>query len=60
MGKDKQITQKELVQILNTSQSIISAYEAGKTMLLTAFAIQIINKYHISLDWLCGRNKEKS
>ena len=51
------VTQKDLADLLNTSQSTISAYEAGKTTLLTAFAIQIVNEYKISLDWLCGRKK---
>ncbi|MBQ7789712.1 MAG: helix-turn-helix domain-containing protein [Bacilli bacterium] len=49
------ITQKELAACLNTTQSTISANENGKTKLLTAFAIQIVYKYNISLDWICGR-----
>lgn len=53
--KEKEITQVELAKFLNTTQSTISAYENGKTTLLTAFALQIVNKYKISLDWLCGR-----
>lgn len=53
--KSNEITQTELANILNTTQSTISAYECGKTTLLTAFALEIVNKYNISLDWLCGR-----
>ena len=53
--KEKNITQEELANILNTTHSTISAYESGKTTLLTAFALQIVDKYKISLDWLCGR-----
>ncbi len=53
--KKNQITQVQLANFLNTTHSTISAYESGKTTLLTAFALQIINKYKISLDWLCGR-----
>lgn len=53
--KNNKMTQKELAQILNTTQSTISAYESGKTTLLTAFALEIVKKYNISLDWLCGR-----
>lgn len=55
--KNKKITQKELSEFLNTSQSTISAYEAGKTTLLTSFAYQICNEYKISLDWLCANKK---
>ena len=57
--KDNKLSQKDLATLLNTSQSTISAYEAGKTIILTAFALEIVKKYNISLDWLYGR-KEKS
>ncbi len=49
------VSQIELAKILNTSQSTISAYESGKTLILTAFALQICKKYNISLDWLMGK-----
>ena len=57
--KEFELTQKDLANVLNTSHSTISAYEAGKTMLLTAFALQICEKYGISLDYLCGRTNNK-
>ncbi len=53
--KTSGLTQEQLAAELNTSHSTISAYENGKTMLLTAFAYDIAKKYNISLDWLCGR-----
>lgn len=52
---DMNLTQTKLSSILNTSHSTISAYETGKTMLLTAFAYDIAKKYNISMDWICGR-----
>ena len=52
---DNNITQVELAKILNTTHSTLSAYESGKTLILTAFAYQICKTYKISLDWLCGR-----
>ena len=55
LREDKNMTQQELATFLNTTQSPISAYESGKTTLLTAFALQIVEEYHISLDWLCGK-----
>ena len=58
LRKDLNLTQKDLANILNTSHSTISAYEAGKTMLLTAFALQICVKYGVSLDWICGKSKK--
>lgn len=36
--KEKNITQEELASTLNTTHSTISAYESGKTTILTAFA----------------------
>lgn len=54
------LTQTQLANFLNTTQSTVSAYESGKTTLLTAFALQIIDKYDISLDWLCGRTDENN
>lgn len=55
---ENNLTQKDLAEFLNTSQSTISAYESGKTTILTAFILQIVEKYNVSLDWLCGRTKK--
>lgn len=49
------LTLRELAKELKTSHSTINAYELGKTLILTAFAYQICNKYNVSLDWLCGK-----
>lgn len=58
LRKELNLTQEDLADVLNTSHSTISAYESGKTTLLTAFAFQICTKYRISLDWLCGKSSE--
>ena len=58
LRKELKITQKDISNLLNTSQSTISAYEAGKTLILTSFAYQICKKYGISMDWLCGRESK--
>lgn len=49
------LSQQDLANVLNTTKSTIWAYEAGKTLILTAFAYQICVKYNVSMDWLCGR-----
>ena len=49
------ITQEKLAEELNTTNSTISAYESGKTLILTVFAYGIVTKYNLSLDWLCGK-----
>ena len=51
------LTLRDLASELNTTSSTISAYETGKTLILTAFAYQICIKYDVSLDWLCGKVK---
>ncbi len=57
--ENNNLTQLQLAQILNTTQSTISAYENGKTMILTAFVYQIARKYGVSADILCAREKDK-
>ena len=51
----KNLTQKDLANLLNTTQSTVSVYENGVNLILTSFAYQICVKYNISMDWLCGR-----
>ena len=51
------LTVRDLADKLNTTPSTISAYENGKTLILTAFAYQICKEYNVSLDWLCCRTK---
>lgn len=57
--QDNKLTLRDLAKELNTTSSTISAYETGKTLILTAFALQIAKKYKISLDWLVGRSRIK-
>lgn len=52
------LTLRKLAEELNTTSSTISAYETGKTLILTAFAIQICRKYKISMDWLYGKTNK--
>ena len=53
------LTQIDLANIFNTSQSTISAYENGKTLILTIFAYQLAKHFSISVDELCNLKKEK-
>jgi len=50
------MTQEELALLLNTSQSNISSYENGKTIILTAFVYTLAKHFNISLDYLTGRS----
>lgn len=57
--KKYKLTQNDLAKILNTSQSTISAYESGKTLVLTAFVYSVASEFNISMDELCDRIPEK-
>lgn len=57
--KKKKLTQKDLAEIFNTSQSTISAYENGKTLVLTVFMFSLACQFNLSVDKLCDRTKEK-
>lgn len=52
--KDNNITQEALAKFLNTTHSVISAYESGKTLILTSFLYDICKKYKISPGYLLG------
>lgn len=52
----KKLTQIELAKLLNTSQSNISSYESGKTLILTAFIFNFAKIFDVSLDYLTGRS----
>lgn len=50
------LTQKELAKLVNTSQSTISSYESGRTVILTAFLYEMCTKLDISADYVVGRS----
>ena len=55
LRKEKKLTQVKLAQSLNTSHSVISAYEKGKNLILTSFLYSICKKFNISADYLLGK-----
>lgn len=52
---DRNITQVELAKVLNTTQSTISSYVNGKTLIITSFLYQIAKEYNVSMDEICNR-----
>lgn len=42
--------QKEFALSLHTTQSVISSYEQGKTIIQTSFLYDICRRYHVSTD----------
>ena len=49
------LTQKQVADLLNTSQSTISSYENGKTVILTAFLYELCIKLNVSADYIVGK-----
>lgn len=53
--KDINYTQERLASKLNTTHSVISAYESGKTAVPTLFLIEIAKITKKSLNWLLNK-----
>ena len=53
--KKNKLTQNDLAKILNTSQSTISSYEHGKTIILTAFLYEMCTKLNVSANYIVGK-----
>ena len=56
---DLNMTLREIATFLNTTSSTWSAYETGKTVILSSFLTQICKKYKYSADWILGRSNNK-
>ncbi len=53
--KEKQLTQKEIADALQTTQSNIHKYETGKCLITTVYALEFAKHFSCSLDELLGR-----
>lgn len=53
--KDINYTQEKLAEKLNTTHSVISAYESGKTAVPTLFMIEIAKITNKSLNWFLNK-----
>ena len=59
LREDRDLTQKELAQILGMSQTGYSKYETGENDIPTAILIKLADFYQTSTDYLLGRTDEK-
>jgi transcriptional regulator with XRE-family HTH domain len=54
--KKNKLTQSALANLLHTSQSTISSYESGNTIILTAFAYEMCVKLNVSINYITGKS----
>lgn len=56
---DKDMYQKEIAYIINTTQQVYSEYEIGKRIIPLDKLIKLADFYKISLDYICYRTNKK-
>lgn len=55
LREDKDLTQKQMGELLKCSQSVYSDYERGKLDIPTAVLIKLADFHGVSVDYLLGR-----
>ena len=58
LREDKDLTQKQLGQILNMSQTVYSQYEIGKNDVPTKILIELAKFHNTSVDYILGLTNE--
>ena len=59
LREDKDLTQKEISEILNISQVAYSYYEIGKRSIPLEILLKLADYYGVSLDYIFFRTNEK-
>ena len=59
LREDKDMTQKQMAEILNCSQRIYSNYECGDVDVPTQILIKLAEFHNTSVDYLLGLTDEK-
>lgn len=59
LREDKDMTQKQMAEILNCSQRIYSNYERGDVDVPTQILIKLAEFHNTSVDYLLGVTDEK-
>lgn len=58
LREDKDLSQKELAQILGMSQTGYSKYETGENDISTQILMKLADFYHTSVDYILGRTNQ--
>lgn len=57
LREDKDLTQKQMAEILNCSQQVYSNYELGQRDVPTDVLIKLADFHNTSTDYILGRTK---
>lgn len=57
--EDRGYTQKQIADVLETTQQYYSDYENGKREIPIRIYIKLADFYSVSIDYLAGRTEEK-
>lgn len=60
LREDNDLTQKEVAQILDTTQQVYSEYENGIREIPLFKMIMLAKYYKVSLDYITGLSNDKS
>lgn len=58
LREDRDMKQKEIAAILGIDQRVYSTYETGKRDIPLHHLITLADFYHVSVDYLLGRNQK--
>lgn len=58
LREDHDMKQKEIAAILGIDQRVYSTYETGKRDIPLHHLITLADFYHVSVDYLLGRNQK--
>lgn len=58
LREDKDLSQKELAQILGMSQTGYSKYETGENDIPTQILMKLADFYHTSVGYILGRTNQ--
>ncbi len=59
LREDKDMTQKQMGEILSCSQRVYSNYERGELDIPTEILIKLANYHNVSVDYILGRTDKK-
>ena len=59
LREDKDLTQKQMGEILSCSQRVYSNYECGDLDVPTEILVKIADFHNVSVDYILGRTDKK-